>query len=114
MLVSLETQPSVFNGPEITMYKDAKHYGGWEHRDVHNIYGMLQVCVCVCVCVCVSVCVCVCLCVCVCGATGRGIMCVHIHLAATSNCRGSDIAFRREGETVCALESLLYWITSVW
>ena len=22
------------------MHKDCKHYGGWEHRDVHNIYGM--------------------------------------------------------------------------
>ncbi|XP_077995538.1 neutral alpha-glucosidase AB-like isoform X2 [Glandiceps talaboti] len=33
-------EPSVFNGPEVTMHKDAKHYGGWEHRDVHNIYGM--------------------------------------------------------------------------
>ena len=32
-------EPSVFNGPEITMHKDAKHFGGWEHRDVHNIYG---------------------------------------------------------------------------
>lgn len=32
-------EPSVFNGPEVTMHKDAKHYGGWEHRDVHNIYG---------------------------------------------------------------------------
>jgi alpha 1,3-glucosidase len=35
-------EPSVFNGPEITMHKDARHYQGWEHRDVHNIYGMLQ------------------------------------------------------------------------
>lgn len=35
-------EPSVFNGPEITMHKDAKHFGGWEHRDVHNIYGMWQ------------------------------------------------------------------------
>eukprot|EP00053_Salpingoeca_punica_P010114 m.90988 g.90988 ORF g.90988 m.90988 type:complete len:901 (-) comp15287_c0_seq1:264-2966(-) len=35
-------EPSVFNGPEITMHKDAKHVGGWEHRDVHNIYGMWQ------------------------------------------------------------------------
>ncbi|XP_065833509.1 neutral alpha-glucosidase AB-like isoform X2 [Oscarella lobularis] len=35
-------EPSVFNGPEITMHKDAKHHGGWEHRDVHNIYGMLH------------------------------------------------------------------------
>ncbi|XP_071832175.1 neutral alpha-glucosidase AB-like isoform X2 [Apostichopus japonicus] len=32
-------EPSVFNGPEVTMHKDAKHAGGWEHRDVHNIYG---------------------------------------------------------------------------
>ncbi len=37
-------QPSVFNGPEITMHKDVKHFGGWENRDVHNLYGMLQVC----------------------------------------------------------------------
>lgn len=21
------------------MHKDALHYGGWEHRDVHNIFG---------------------------------------------------------------------------
>ncbi|KIY46198.1 glycoside hydrolase family 31 protein [Fistulina hepatica ATCC 64428] len=34
-------EPSIFNGPEITMEKDAVHYGGWEHRDVHNINGML-------------------------------------------------------------------------
>ncbi|TFK26343.1 alpha glucosidase [Coprinopsis marcescibilis] len=34
-------EPSVFNGPEITMPKDNVHYGGWEHRDVHNINGML-------------------------------------------------------------------------
>lgn len=33
-------EPSIFNGPEITMQKDAVHYGGWEHRDVHNINGM--------------------------------------------------------------------------
>ncbi|XP_066107837.1 neutral alpha-glucosidase AB isoform X2 [Saccopteryx bilineata] len=32
-------EPSVFNGPEVTMLKDAQHYGGWEHRDLHNIYG---------------------------------------------------------------------------
>jgi hypothetical protein len=36
-------EPSVFNGPEITMPKDNIHYGGWEHRDVHNINGMLYV-----------------------------------------------------------------------
>ncbi|KAG5650951.1 hypothetical protein H0H81_010429 [Sphagnurus paluster] len=34
-------EPSVFNGPEITMPKDNIHHGGWEHRDVHNINGML-------------------------------------------------------------------------
>uniref|UniRef100_A0A2K6UFX6 Glucosidase II alpha subunit n=1 Tax=Saimiri boliviensis boliviensis TaxID=39432 RepID=A0A2K6UFX6_SAIBB len=33
-------EPSVFNGPEVTMLKDAQHYGGWEHRDLHNIYGL--------------------------------------------------------------------------
>ncbi|KAK0168914.1 hypothetical protein PV327_002670 [Microctonus hyperodae] len=34
-------EPSVFNGPEITMPKDLIHYGGWEHRDVHNINGLM-------------------------------------------------------------------------
>jgi alpha 1,3-glucosidase len=39
-------EPSVFNGPEITMPKDNLHTapppGSWrvEHRDVHNTYGM--------------------------------------------------------------------------
>lgn len=33
-------EPSVFNGPEITMPRDNIHHGGWEQRDVHNIYGM--------------------------------------------------------------------------
>ncbi|XP_065129980.2 neutral alpha-glucosidase AB [Paramisgurnus dabryanus] len=32
-------EPSVFNGPEVTMHKDALH-GSWEHRDVHNLYGL--------------------------------------------------------------------------
>ena len=36
-------EPSVFNGPEVTMPKDIIHYGGWEHRDLHNIYGHLYV-----------------------------------------------------------------------
>ncbi|KAI8928814.1 glycosyl hydrolases family 31-domain-containing protein [Entophlyctis helioformis] len=35
-------EPSVFSGPEITMPKDCVHHEGAEHRDVHNIYGMLQ------------------------------------------------------------------------
>ncbi|KAH0545273.1 hypothetical protein FGG08_000572 [Glutinoglossum americanum] len=33
-------EPSVFNGPETTMPKDNLHHGNWEHRDVHNIYGL--------------------------------------------------------------------------
>ncbi|XP_077143628.1 neutral alpha-glucosidase AB isoform X3 [Ranitomeya variabilis] len=33
-------EPSVFNGPEVTMHKDAIHWGGWEHREVHNLYGL--------------------------------------------------------------------------
>jgi len=34
-------EPSVFNGPEVTMHKDALHLGGAvEHRDVHNAYGL--------------------------------------------------------------------------
>lgn len=35
-------EPSVFNGPEVTAPKDLVHYNGWEHRDVHNIYGYLM------------------------------------------------------------------------
>lgn len=35
-------EPSVFNGPEVTMHKDAVH-GDWENRDVHNIYGLYVV-----------------------------------------------------------------------
>ncbi|KAJ7033377.1 glycoside hydrolase family 31 protein [Mycena alexandri] len=34
-------EPSVFNGPEISMPRDNVHHGGWEHRDIHNINGML-------------------------------------------------------------------------
>lgn len=36
-------EPSVFNGPEVTMPKDCIHHGDWEHRDVHNINGMYHV-----------------------------------------------------------------------
>ncbi|XP_062863442.1 neutral alpha-glucosidase C isoform X2 [Trichomycterus rosablanca] len=35
-------EPSVFNGPEQTMPKDAVHSGGWEHRELHNLYGFFQ------------------------------------------------------------------------
>ncbi|XP_046483150.1 neutral alpha-glucosidase AB [Neodiprion pinetum] len=34
-------EPSVFNGPEVTMPKDLIHYENWEHRDIHNINGMM-------------------------------------------------------------------------
>eukprot|EP00884_Botryococcus_braunii_P010405 jgi/Botrbrau1/19366/Bobra.0338s0001.1 len=34
-------EPSVFNGPEITMPKDNRHFGEVEHRELHNLYGML-------------------------------------------------------------------------
>ncbi|ODV91224.1 glycoside hydrolase family 31 protein [Tortispora caseinolytica NRRL Y-17796] len=33
-------EPSVFEGAETTAPRDAIHYDGWEHRDVHNIFGM--------------------------------------------------------------------------
>lgn len=36
-------EPSVFSGPEVTMPKDMIHHGGWEHRHIHNIYGLLHV-----------------------------------------------------------------------
>ncbi|XP_054713957.1 LOW QUALITY PROTEIN: neutral alpha-glucosidase AB-like [Uloborus diversus] len=36
-------EPSVFSEPEVTMPKDCKHVGGWEHRDIHNMYGFLMV-----------------------------------------------------------------------
>ncbi|KAL5210445.1 hypothetical protein ABZP36_006068 [Zizania latifolia] len=32
-------EPSVFNGPEVTMPRDAIHYGDVEHRELHNAYG---------------------------------------------------------------------------
>ncbi|ODO10934.1 hypothetical protein I350_01533 [Cryptococcus amylolentus CBS 6273] len=34
-------EPSVFDGPEISVPRDTVHAGGWENRDVHNINGML-------------------------------------------------------------------------
>ena len=33
-------EPSVFNGPEMTMPKDNIFHDGWEHRDIHNINGL--------------------------------------------------------------------------
>ncbi|WVN86607.1 uncharacterized protein L203_101775 [Cryptococcus depauperatus CBS 7841] len=34
-------EPSVFDGPEISMPRDSIHMDGWEHRDLHNINGMM-------------------------------------------------------------------------
>jgi alpha 1,3-glucosidase len=34
-------EPSVFNGPEISMQKDLQNLNGEEHREWHNLYGML-------------------------------------------------------------------------
>lgn len=36
-------EPAVFEGPEKSMPRDNIHYGGWEHRNVHNQYGFMQV-----------------------------------------------------------------------
>lgn len=33
-------EPSVFNGPEVSMPKDAKNLEGIEHREWHNLYGI--------------------------------------------------------------------------
>ncbi|XP_027028182.1 neutral alpha-glucosidase C isoform X1 [Tachysurus fulvidraco] len=35
-------EPSVFYGPEQTMPKDVLHCSGWEHRELHNLYGFYQ------------------------------------------------------------------------
>lgn len=35
-------EPSVFSGPEVTAPRDMKHFGDFEHRDVHNMYGFLM------------------------------------------------------------------------
>jgi mannosyl-oligosaccharide alpha-1,3-glucosidase len=34
-------EPSVFNGPEVSMNKDLRNLKGEEHREWHNLYGML-------------------------------------------------------------------------
>lgn len=36
-------EPSVFNGPEVTMPKDCRHHGDVEHRELHNMYGFTGV-----------------------------------------------------------------------
>lgn len=32
-------EPSFFNGPETSSPRDNLHYGDWEHRSVHNLWG---------------------------------------------------------------------------
>jgi alpha 1,3-glucosidase len=34
-------EPSVFNGPEVSMQKDLRNLDGVEHREWHNLYGLL-------------------------------------------------------------------------
>jgi len=34
-------EPSVFNGPEVSMQKDLRNLNGVEHREWHNLYGVL-------------------------------------------------------------------------
>ena len=34
-------EPSVFNGPEVSMQKDLRNLDGVEHREWHNLYGIL-------------------------------------------------------------------------
>ncbi|KAM9787050.1 neutral alpha-glucosidase C isoform X1 [Syngnathus typhle] len=35
-------EPTVFSGPELSLPKDTLQYDGWEHRDLHNLYGFHQ------------------------------------------------------------------------
>eukprot|EP00514_Thraustochytrium_sp_LLF1b_P011885 CAMPEP_0184545554 /NCGR_PEP_ID=MMETSP0199_2-20130426/4377_1 /TAXON_ID=1112570 /ORGANISM="Thraustochytrium sp., Strain LLF1b" /LENGTH=948 /DNA_ID=CAMNT_0026939861 /DNA_START=32 /DNA_END=2878 /DNA_ORIENTATION=- len=35
-------EPSVFNGPEVTMHKESLSLDGVEHREWHNLYGFYQ------------------------------------------------------------------------
>nr|XP_057933507.1 neutral alpha-glucosidase C [Doryrhamphus excisus] len=35
-------EPTTFYGPELSLPKNAVHYGGWEHRELHNLYGFYQ------------------------------------------------------------------------
>ena len=35
-------EPSVFNGPEVSAPRDLRYFGGFENRDIHNMYGFLM------------------------------------------------------------------------
>lgn len=98
-------EPSVFNGPEQTMPKDTVHYGGWEHRELHNLYGFYQASRLVCGRISVS------------GGQRRekhergfvfvGFFTAHGHRG------GSDHPLRRSGQTVCAFPLLLCRIAEI-
>lgn len=32
-------EPSVFGSYEMSVPRDVRHFGGWENREIHNIYG---------------------------------------------------------------------------
>lgn len=36
-------EPAIFTGPDVSMHRDTIHANGWEHRDLHNIYGSLMI-----------------------------------------------------------------------
>jgi len=36
-------EPAIFSGPETTMERDCKHFGDIEHRQIHNMFGYVQV-----------------------------------------------------------------------
>ena len=36
-------EPTVFDVPEKTISKDSIHYEGWEHRNLHSMYALMQV-----------------------------------------------------------------------
>jgi len=36
-------EPAIFSGPETTMERDCKHHNNLEHRQVHNMFGYVQV-----------------------------------------------------------------------
>jgi len=36
-------EPAIFSGPETTMERDCKHHNNLEHRQIHNMFGYVQV-----------------------------------------------------------------------
>lgn len=87
-------EPSVFDGPEQTVPKDAVHYGGWEHRELHNLYGFYQVS-------------------CWLDVAREGKELTSVCCAAHGHDGGADHALGRRGQTVRALPLLLCWIAEI-